>query len=299
MLGRAALLGVLTVALAAAQDVPQDAYAAIGSDLVVSKKAVHSLSQLTKWPPAQALEELVRNAVLRQGLTERGVDVDAVDPDELAQVKTSMLGRGIPAEALELLDLEAMVAFSLYARGQVDPAEAEQFYTDFGWRLFGRVRARVIQLETSSVRTHEQAGETLSALAEELGEGVDDATFAQKAAELSEGPFAKLERGDTEWFSARGVSALGSAIPLAIVEACFRKREPGLISAPLRGKVGVYLVRVTAVAPPPPFAELNEVERTYVLDLVASQSPSRRGLTREFLDGVPVRYAPDAPGRGR
>ena len=102
-----------------------------------------------------------------------------------------------------------------------------------------------------------------------------------------------------EWFSARGVSALGSAIPLAIVEACFRKREPGLISAPLRGKVGVYLVRVTAVAPPPPFAELNEVERTYVLDLVASQSPSRRGLTREFLDGVPVRYASDAPGRGR
>ncbi|MCA8921759.1 MAG: hypothetical protein KDD82_08115 [Planctomycetes bacterium] len=296
MLARACSL-VLLATVALGQDVPADAYAAIGSDLVVKKQAVLELSTLTKRPQEQVLQELVRNAVIRHGLTARGVNVDEVDPEELEQVRGWWLAQGVTEEALDLLDLEVVLAFAAYARAQVEPAQARELYADYGWTLFGRVRARVIQLETNSVRSAEQATETLEALAAELGEDVDDATFAARAAKDSDGPFAAFERGDTEWFGARGVSALGSVIPRAIVEACLRQKRPGLIKTPLRGTHGVYLVRITAVVEPPEFDALTEVERTQVLDLAASRSARKRALLRDLHEEAHVRYSADAPGR--
>ena len=160
-----------------------------------------------------------------------------------------------------------------------------------------RIRARVIQAQVNSVRPAAEARKTLEQLAAELGPDVDDATFAARAAKESDGGLDKLDRGDTEWFGARGVSALGSVLPRAIVEACFRKREPGLIETPLEGSGGVYLVRITEVHAPPPFEQLTELESTRVFELTASKSSRTRKLVRRMHEEVPVRYAADAPGR--
>ena len=297
MLLRACLI-LAIAAGAAAQDVPSNAYAVVGSDTLVLKKDVAALSKATKLSSARVLNELVRYAVLRQGLTQRGVDVASlVDAGELQDRRSLWLAQGVTAELVSRLDLEGDLAFAAYARGQVEEHEAREVYEEYAWTLFGRIRARVIQAQVNSVRPAAEARKTLEQLAAELGPDVDDATFAARAAKESDGGLDKLDRGDTEWFGARGVSALGSVLPRAIVEACFRKREPGLIETPLEGSGGVYLVRITEVHAPPPFEQLTELESTRVFELTASKSSRTRKLVRRMHEEVPVRYAADAPGR--
>jgi len=289
---------VLAVATgAAAQDVPPDAYAVVGSDTLILKKDVAALSKVTKLPQARVLDELVKNAVLRHGLLQRGVDVSGtVDAEELDQLRSWWLAQGATEELVSRLDLEGVLAFAAYLRGQVEEQAAREVYEEYAWTLFGRIRARVIQVEVNSVRPASEARKSLEQLAAELGPDVDDATFAARAAQESDGGLDKLDRGDTEWFGARGVSALGSVLPRAIVEACFRKREPGLIETPLEGSGGVYLVRISQVHAPPPFEQLTELEAVQVYDLAASKSSSKRKLRRRMHEEARVRYAADAPG---